>query len=164
MRPHLHRRRVPYTLMEMLVVIALLVALMNLADKLFRGTWDFCRDAVRQTERRQQLLLVRSAWRDVVHRGPVTQLQVTGNATDLSGKRAPETSGKLVLTMGAYTRRATLPPGTDATVSVEPCAAGGGNAAVLTLTWAAGPFAGKRTEAVRLVACAPRGDAQEAAR
>lgn len=62
-------RRSGYTLIEMLVVMAILALVMTGAIGFFHEGFVACRAAIQQSQEQQELSVVKRQWRAVVHRG-----------------------------------------------------------------------------------------------
>ena len=143
-----------YSLMEILLSMALGLALLGAAVQLLNRSWLFCRESVRQVHRTQELGLVRKRWRRFVRACPERGWTATDGTVFTAGSssaRADE--GRIVLDDGKTPREIQLPEDAAARLSIER-SDGAADRAVLTMTWAAPAMIGKRPCRARIVACA----------
>lgn len=144
--------RAGYTLIELLTAMTILMLAMTLAIQFFHDGFAACRNAIRQSQDHQELLVIKRQWRAAVHRGrgPATltpeglafadhQIVVGDRRLVIRGAEGKE---KIVL----------LPRGWRPDVTLEKMPDGSGGAAVLQLRLAHGVTH-------RIVACLPSTEA-----
>lgn len=139
-------------LQEMLVAMALGVALTGGALELWARTWQYCRQSAASAHSLQEVALVRQAWREFVHACPDEPTLGLAGTLTCGDWSAGADAAALVVTRGERTRRVGLPEGAVATITHE-AGTVGAPCWVLTLAWRTAEFERRQPRHARLVAC-----------
>jgi prepilin-type N-terminal cleavage/methylation domain-containing protein len=148
-----------YTLVEMLVVVAISAVLLSGATRLFGDAWVAIRRATTHMQTAQNLRLVADRWRAVVRRTEPRDWQVADGRFAAGDERVFFDGRHVVFKNGDTERRIHLPGSLTGRFGVERRETGA-DCAVLTLEWERRYFRASATERVRIVGCAEKGAGQ----
>lgn len=144
--------RRPYSLLEVLTVIALLLPLFSSVMLFTHAAWDRTRESLAASHSAQEARIIARQWRSFVHASGGAAWEVAGEGLRAGQARAETLPGILRLTpAGQAPRDLPLPAGTNAALTAEACA-GSVSCAVLELTWQLRTTRGPQPYRVRIVA------------
>lgn len=147
-------KRMAFSLVELLLVMALGIMLVGAAYRVVYLSWSTCRESTRQAWRNQEISLFRKRWRSFVHSLPATGWTMTDGTFRAGSDWAAVSSDKLVLCARQRRAEVVLPRGMEAGLTLEQ-APGRADCAVLTMSWQSRFLRRTREHAVHIVACAP---------
>ena len=137
---------------ELVIAAALALGIAGSSLKMMLLCWDFCRDTGRQTQRCQEITLLRRAWRDFVRDCP-EGLWVDDDGTLYAGAcQARGAADALILIRPERRREIKLPARMRAEVASE-VKADGADCLVLNLAWESQTLEKIGSHRVRIVAC-----------
>lgn len=152
-------RKTGYTLVEVLVVIAIFATLISAATRLFGDAWTSIHRATTHIQTAQTVRLVADRWRAVVRETSPGDWQTANGQFNAGNQRVFFDSRHVVFGNGKTERRIHLPGSLTGQFSIEKKKTGV-DCAVLTLAWERRYFRVTKTESIRVAGCARGGIAQ----
>ncbi len=114
-----HNRATGFTLIEMMVVVAVSLMLITLVGSFFSNLWLSSRRAIERTSNNQQALILMQEWQQTLSSTDPAAWTTDGATFAAQGLSINQEAGFLVITRGSTSKKVALPASAQCTFSLE---------------------------------------------